>query len=96
MQNFNIKDNQLSIVETNTINLQKNEAIAISLFTSNFSQEICTLYLRANRVRSPAQCIWRLKQKGAIIEASLKVAIDKFGCTHNGIAHYKLIGWLVK
>jgi len=90
---FNIKDNTLSIIETITTLLQPNEVNAVELLAKNFNKEINTLDLHEKGLSSPAQCIWRLKQKGAIIESTRRTITDKLGNVHKGIACYTLMGW---
>ena len=90
---INITDNTLSIIKSTTTQLQPNEVNAVKLLSMNLNKEFNTLDLLKNGVSSPAQCIWRLKQKGAIIESTRRNIIDKPGNTHKGIACYKLTGW---
>lgn len=91
--NLDINLNILTITEKKDIWLQKNEAIAVSLFSNDLNQEINTFDLQKNGISSPAQCIWRLKQKGAIIISIRKTISDSLGKLHYGIACYQLMGW---
>lgn len=90
---FNLTDNTLSIIESTTTRLQPNEIKAVKLLSMNLNKEFNTLELLKRRILSPAQCMWRLKQKGAIIESTRKTITDEFGKVHKGIACYTLVGW---
>jgi hypothetical protein len=93
MKIFDIQNNVLNVVEIITVQLQSNEAITVSLLSSNPTREITSLDLRAKGVRSPNQSIGRIKQKGAIIKSTRRTIKDKFGKVHKGIACYTLQGW---
>jgi len=93
MKIFDIQNNVLNVVEIITVQLQNNEAITVSLLSSNPTREITSLDLRAKGVRSPNQSIARIKQKGAIIESTRRTITDKFGKVRKGIACYTLQGW---
>jgi hypothetical protein len=90
---FNLTDNTLSIIESTTTRLQPNEINAVKLLSMNLNKEFNTLDLLEKGISSPAQCIWRLKQKGAIIESTRRTITDKLGNVHKGIACYTLVGW---
>jgi hypothetical protein len=90
---FNLTDNTLSIIESTTTRLQPNEINAVKLLSMNLNKEFNTLDLLKKGISSPAQCIWRLKQKGAIIESTRRTITDKLGNVHKGIACYTLVGW---
>lgn len=90
---FNIIDNTLSIIESTTTRLQPNEINAVKLLSMNLNKEFNTLDLLEKGLSSPAQCIWRLRQKGAIIESIRRTITDKLGNVHKGIACYRLMGW---
>jgi hypothetical protein len=93
MKFFDIQNNVLNVVEIITVQLQSNEAITVSLLSSNPTREITSLDLRAKGVRSPNQSIGRIKQKGAIIKSTRRTITDENGKVHKGIACYKLQGW---
>jgi hypothetical protein len=93
MKIFDIQNNVLNVVEIITVQLQSNEAITVSLLSSNSTRETTTLDLRAKGLRSPNQSIARIKKKGAIITSTLRTITDEFGKVHKGIACYKLVGW---
>ena len=93
MNIFDIKNNVLNFVQIITVKLQSNEAITVSLLSSNPIREISSLDLRAKGVRSPNQSIARIKAKGAIITSTLRTITDENGKVHKGIACYKLQGW---
>jgi hypothetical protein len=90
---FNIIDNTLSIIESTTTRLQPNEVNAVKLLSMNLNKEFNTFDLLGKGISSPAQCICRLKKKGAIITSTLRTITDEFGKVHKGIACYKLVGW---
>jgi len=90
---FNITDNTLSIIESTTAQLQPNEVNAVKLLSMNLNKEFNTLDLLEKGISSPAQCIWRLKQKGALIKSARQTVNDSFGKEHKGIACYTLQGW---
>jgi len=92
---FNIIDNTLSIIEstTTTTRLQPNEVNVVKLLSMNLNKEFNTLDLLERGISSPAQCIWRLKKKGAIIKSIRKTITDKLGNVHKGVAYYTLVGW---
>lgn len=92
---FNITDNTLSIIEstTTTTRLQPNEVHAVKLLSINLNKGFNTFDLLENGISSPAQCICRLKKKGAIIQSIRITITDKFGKVHKGIACYTLQGW---
>jgi hypothetical protein len=90
---FNITDNTLSIIESTTTQLQPNEINAVKLLSMNLNKEFNTLDLLERGISSPAQCIWRLKQKGALIKSARRAVKDTFGKIHKGIACYTLVGW---
>jgi hypothetical protein len=93
MQFFKLQDNVLNFIETITVKLQSNEAITVSLLSSNPNSETTSLDLRAKGVKSPIQSIARLKVKGAIITSTRRTITDEFGKVRKGIACYKLVGW---
>jgi hypothetical protein len=93
MKIFDIQNNVLNVVEIITVQLQSNEAITVSLLSSNSTRETTSLDLRARGVRSPNQSIARIKQKGAIIQSIRRTITDKLGNVHKGIACYTLQGW---
>lgn len=93
MKIFDIQNNVLNVVEIITVQLQSNEAITVSLLSSNTTSEITSLDLRAKGVKSPNQSIARIKKKGAIITSIRRTITDKFGKVHKGIACYTLQGW---
>ena len=93
MKFFDIQNNVLNVVEIITVQLQSNEAITVSLLSSNPTREITSLDLRAKGIRSPNQSIARIKKKGAIITSIRRTITDKFGKVHKGIACYTLQGW---
>ena len=90
---FNIKGNTLSIIESTTTRLQPNEVNAVKLLSMNLNKEFNTLDLLEKGILSPNQCIYRLKQKGALFDVTYKKVIDAFGNTRHGIACYTLVGW---
>ncbi len=92
---FNLTDNTLSIIESKTtkIHLQPNEINAVKFLSMNLNKEFNTLELLEEGIKSPAQCMWRLKKKGAIFESTRRTITDEFGKVHKGIAFYKLVGW---
>jgi len=90
---FNIIDNTLSIIESTTTRLQPNEVNAVKLLSMNLNKEFSTLDLLEKGISNPAQCIWRIKQKGAIIQSIRRTITDEFGKTHKRIACYTLVGW---
>jgi hypothetical protein len=93
MKIFDIQNNVLTVVQIITVQLQSNEAITVSLLSSNPTREITSLDLRAKGVRSPNQSIGRIKKKGAIIKSTRRTTTDEFGKVHKGIACYTLVGW---
>jgi hypothetical protein len=93
MKFFDIQNNVLNVVEIITVQLQSNEAITVSLLSSNTTSEITSLDLRAKGVKSPNQSIARIKKKGAIITSIRRTITNKFGKVHKGIACYTLQGW---
>jgi hypothetical protein len=90
---FNLTNNTLSIIESTTTQLQPNEINAVKLLSMNLNKEFNTLDLLEKGISSPSQCIWRLKQKGALIKSSKRTVKDTFGKIHKGIACYTLVGW---
>jgi hypothetical protein len=90
---FNLTDNTLSIIESTTTRLQPNEVHAVKLLSMNLNKEFNTLDLLENGISSPAQCICRLKKKGAIIQSIRRTITDESGKVHKGIACYTLVGW---
>ncbi|GAB55007.1 hypothetical protein GPUN_0875 [Glaciecola punicea ACAM 611] len=93
MHNFNIQNNILTAIETITLKLQPKEAIAVELLITHLNQELSTFDLSINKIDSPAQCVWRLKQKGALIKSVRRTVNDAFDKEHKGIACYTLQGW---
>jgi hypothetical protein len=93
MKIFDIQNNVLNVVEITTVQLQRSEANAVSILSSNSARETTSLELRAKGVRSPNQAIWRIKQKGARIKSTRRTITDKFGKVHKRIACYLLEGW---
>jgi hypothetical protein len=91
---FNLTDDTLSIIESTTtkIHLQPNEINAVKLLSINLNKEFNTLELLEEGITSSPQCMWRLKQKGAIIESTLRTITDEFGEVHTPIAPYKIAG----
>ncbi len=77
----------------NPIKLQPVQSKAITQFFQNKNTFISTFDFRKNGIMSPAQCINKLKTKGAIIQTIKKPAMDESGNLHNRVAHYKLMGW---
>ena len=90
---FNITDTTLSIIESTIAQLQPNEINAVKFLSMNLNKEFNTLDLLEKGISSPAQCIWRIKQKGAIIQSIRRTITDEFGKVHKGIACYTLVGW---
>jgi hypothetical protein len=93
MKIYNIEDNVLTVVEIIIVQLQRSEALTVSLLSSNSTRETTSLELRAKGVRSPNQAICRIKKKGARIKSTRRNITDEFGEEHKRIACYTLQGW---
>lgn len=90
---FNIQNNLLSAIETTTAKLQPKEVLAVEFLIKHLNQEVSTFDLSINNISSPAQCIWRLRQKGALIKSIRRTVKDTHGNTRYGVACYTLQGW---
>jgi len=61
---------------------------------TNNKRHLSKFFFERYGITGTAQCISRLKSKGAIIETVYRTEIDNYGKSHNRIACYKIVGWI--
>jgi hypothetical protein len=69
MKILNTGVNEFTFTHTRSIKLQPSEVIALNLFNQDLNREINTFDLIEAGVNSPAQCVWRLKNKGVVFQS---------------------------